>query len=252
MSKELWGPVFDYVGRYDVSTRGQVRSLLSRYGGRERRRKVPKILKPWVASGKLVVSLVDSNSVRKSRMVHQLVADTFKGPLPENRYLVFKDNNLLNVRLDNLRYSQGSGRAYKGRSSRFPGVYWSNKDRTWFSRVCHKGRSYSIVWDKDELVVFDAYMKVAPYINGDDEAFFRTKHQVWHLHRKKSRGKFSSKYPGVYLQKPYNNWLAYSPSYLTGKREYIGSYPSEEEAYHALVSFTKVRLKTLTLPNPQT
>lgn len=72
--EEVWRPIKDYEGKYEVSNPGRVRSFFDNHG---KRRAEPKILKPQKdKDGYLHVGLwKNSNMTRKS--VHRLVAETF-------------------------------------------------------------------------------------------------------------------------------------------------------------------------------
>lgn len=90
---EIWRDIVGYAGLYMISNLGRVKSL--RYG-KER------ILRPAMnTSGYLTVSLMN-NSVRKTYLLHRLVAQAFI-PNPDNKPQVHHiDGNPLNNNLNNL------------------------------------------------------------------------------------------------------------------------------------------------------
>ena len=115
---EIWKDIAEYEGFYQVSNRGNVRSVdrrgLQGYGRRER------MLKPgYTSRGYLQVNLT-KNGKSKTRTVHRLVAETFI-PNPENSLQVshidkIKDNN----NVENLEwYSSKYNKRYGARSKRF-------------------------------------------------------------------------------------------------------------------------------------
>lgn len=67
---ELWRPVKNYIGYYDVSSQGRIRSLGGRRGSSER------VLKPANMKGYLCVSL-SASGTKRTRLVHHLVAEAF-------------------------------------------------------------------------------------------------------------------------------------------------------------------------------
>lgn len=72
--KEIWAPIKDYEGLYEVSSFGRVRSL---------KRKAPYILKPCNNGyGYLTVSLIKDGK-QKTVKIHRLVGETFI-PNPDN------------------------------------------------------------------------------------------------------------------------------------------------------------------------
>lgn len=81
--RESWKPIAGYVGRYEVSNRGRVRSLPGRQRGR--------ILRPGAQSrGYLTVLLYDGSKPKKPRshLVHLLVMAAFGPACPGVGYTV--------------------------------------------------------------------------------------------------------------------------------------------------------------------
>ena len=71
MEEEIWKPIKDYEGLYEVSNLGRVKSLNYRKTGKE------KILKNMKNNnGYLVVGLT-KNGKRKNYLIHRLVAEAF-------------------------------------------------------------------------------------------------------------------------------------------------------------------------------
>lgn len=93
---ELWRPIKNYEGLYEVSSCGRVRSL---------RRRAPFILKQTNNGyGYLMVDLF-KDGFRKKAKVHRLVAETFI-PNPDNLETVdHLDRNRTNNCIENLRWS---------------------------------------------------------------------------------------------------------------------------------------------------
>ncbi len=95
--KIRWESVLGFDGRYEVSTAGQVRSLLGR----------GRILRPAPVNGYPVVSL-HKNLCQKSYPVHKLVLEAFKGPCPNGMQARHKDGDRLNPSLSNLQWGTQS------------------------------------------------------------------------------------------------------------------------------------------------
>lgn len=111
-SSEIWKPIKNYEGLYEVSNLGNVRSLSNRWGTRKKERKVKQQL---TAKNYKRISL-SKNNKKKSYLVHCLVYTAFYGEIPLNYEVNHKDynrtnNNLNNLELltheDNVRYSKG-------------------------------------------------------------------------------------------------------------------------------------------------
>lgn len=110
MSKtEEWRDVVGYVGRYQVSSLGRVRSLPNRV------RKTEIILKPGVhRHGHLLVNLTRATAdgwKQKCHWVHRLVLEAFVGPCPDGMEGCHNDGNPANNCLDNLRWDTPVGNA---------------------------------------------------------------------------------------------------------------------------------------------
>lgn len=122
--EEIWKPVKDYEGLYEVSNLGRVRSL-PRYTTKG------KVLKEYVNphNGYCYVSLSKHND-RKPKRIHCLVMSAFcpvikKPGYDKNFTIDHKDGNKTNNRLDNLEWctqSENQIRAYElginGKSTR--------------------------------------------------------------------------------------------------------------------------------------
>lgn len=99
--EEVWRPVAETGGQYEVSSTGRVRSWVSRWGPRTS----PKVLKPTPAAhGYLQVCLPSGK-----KAVHRLVADAFIGPCPDGYEVAHNDGNNQNNAAVNLRYATHSG-----------------------------------------------------------------------------------------------------------------------------------------------
>ena len=108
---EIWKPVVDYEGWYEVSSFGRVRRTTpgkSTYSGR--------ILANWSKyDGYLCIELRKNNKGRQF-VVHRLVAEAFIGSCPEGKEANHKDGNKHNNIPENLEYvtpSENQYHAYK-------------------------------------------------------------------------------------------------------------------------------------------
>jgi len=91
---EVWLPVPEYDGLYEVSNLGRVRS--ARTGA---------VLAPSATSGYLHVSLCRNGEVRTAR-VHRIVLTAFCGQEPfQGAHAAHNDGNSLNCALTNLRWA---------------------------------------------------------------------------------------------------------------------------------------------------
>lgn len=90
---ERWAPIDGFVGRYEVSDHGRIKSLdFSRSGS-------PGIMSTVIRRGYLSVMLG-----RKQRTVHSLVAAAFIGPKTESMVINHIDGCKTNNAIENLEY----------------------------------------------------------------------------------------------------------------------------------------------------
>lgn len=95
---EQWKPVNGFEGRYEVSSLGRIRSLLTG---------APRLLHPGLQSrGYLTVMLYDGTIPKKPRSitVHKIVADAFIGPCQEGMTVNHIDGDKKNNEASNLEY----------------------------------------------------------------------------------------------------------------------------------------------------
>lgn len=108
MTAEEWRPVLGYVGHYEVSNLGRVRSLdrLDRRG----HRLSGQMRKPVVNRYAYVMLCVDDQ--RKLARVHTLVLEAFVSPRPDGLEACHGDGDPLNNRLSNLRWDTRSANEF--------------------------------------------------------------------------------------------------------------------------------------------
>lgn len=127
METEKWLPVPNYVGLYDVSSHGRVRSLRPRATsnrGGSNPRDTTGILKPgYNSSGYPHVALFDASGRRRTTKVHVIVLEAFVSPRPPGAVAghlnaVRDDNRLENLRwlsvADNIAQRDNDGNTPRG------------------------------------------------------------------------------------------------------------------------------------------
>lgn len=107
---ETWRPVPGWVGFYEVSDLGQVRSVPRIDSGGNRRRGLVRRAAPD-RKGYLRVQLHRSGS-RKSAKVHRLVLEAFVGPCPPDMEGCHGDGDPANNSLINLRWDTASANTF--------------------------------------------------------------------------------------------------------------------------------------------
>ena len=79
MEREIWKPIKDYEGLYEVSNMGKIKRLSKTIIDYKERERIfeEKIMKPFKSnSGYLMIDLT-KNKIRRRFLVHRLVAEAF-------------------------------------------------------------------------------------------------------------------------------------------------------------------------------
>lgn len=99
MQKEIWKPIKNYEGLYEVSNFGRVKSLAKNRPGQSNEEMIKKLVKG--SNGYFHVSLYKS-SKPETFSIHRLVIETFCGV--SDLHVNHKDGNKENNRVENLEY----------------------------------------------------------------------------------------------------------------------------------------------------
>jgi hypothetical protein len=163
---EIWKPIPNYEGLYEVSNFGRVKSLnraMKRNNGTSYYVK-ETILKHGINhDGYRIVSL-SVNSKSKTRAIHQLVAEAFLSHIPNGQSLVVnhKDFNRQNNHVGNLEVTtmrENSNRIHLPSSSKYIGVCWYNKANKWMARIRINGRQKYLGIFSSDAEASEAYQK---------------------------------------------------------------------------------------------
>lgn len=100
---EVWRPVARYLGYYEVSDQGRVRSIWFKNINANQRRPIPLVLTQFQhASGYRSVSLCPSKGVKVTEHVHTLVCEAFHGARPDGLLCGHRDGDGANNAASNL------------------------------------------------------------------------------------------------------------------------------------------------------
>ena len=155
MTKEIFKPIPNYEGLYEVSNMGNVKSL--KYG-RER------FLKPSKHRyGYSLVSL-SKNNVAKTWLLHQIIAMSFMGHKPCGYDLVIDhiNNNPADNRLCNLQIISHRENIFKTQgqySSQYKGVHWHKVKNKWQSIFGINKKKHHLGYFDNEYDAHLAYQK---------------------------------------------------------------------------------------------
>ncbi len=152
---EIYKDVIGYEGIYKVSNLGNVKSFKF---GKEKQIKLYKN-----TNGYLRVNL-RINGIQKTRIVHQLVAESFLNHKRCGFELVINhidldktNNNLQNLEIVTQR--ENANFKHIKSSSSYVGVSWNKKSNKWISRIRINSKSKYLGLFIDELEASEAYQK---------------------------------------------------------------------------------------------
>ena len=107
--REIWRPVWGYVGYYEVSNFGRVKSLSRKVwrGKKGFRLHRGRVLKPKKRNKYWAVNLSKDGEIF-TKSIHRLVLEAFVGSCPFNMMTRHLDGNRGNNNLSNLKYGTNS------------------------------------------------------------------------------------------------------------------------------------------------
>lgn len=159
--EELFKDIKNYEGLYEVSNKGNVKSLARYRGGNSSKYFMPeKLLKIKINNhGRPCVNL-SKDGIVKSLIVHQLIAIAFLNHTVCGHLLIVDhiDNNPLNNNLENLQIitsRKNTTKDMKKGSSRFIGVY-RDKNK-WRSTITINKIKKHLGYFKEEVEAYIAY-----------------------------------------------------------------------------------------------
>lgn len=139
--EEIWKDVIGYEGHYKVSNLGSIKSLSRiRKAGEGYYKTKEIILKQSTSTNKRLTINLSKENITKTRLVHQLVAESFLGHISNGLKLVIDhiDDNYLNNKVDNLQIvtQRFNARKTQGRdSSKYKGVHWCKRSKKWRATI---------------------------------------------------------------------------------------------------------------------
>lgn len=218
---EIWKDVVGYENVYEVSDLGRVRSLSYNKTGKV------KLFSPCMRMGYPSVSL-SKNGKKKHKTIHSLVVESFidsdykiKGLIVNHKNFKRDDNRLTNLEVITNR--ENTNLKHIEHSSKYTGVCWNKRENKWESRITFNGSQKYLGKFKSEDEASLYYEEALMCINegrlGDIRTSIKTK---------------SSIHKGLSFVSQRNNWRVVLP--INGKKKYLGSFKTEEEAYNVLLT----------------
>lgn len=214
---EQWKDVPEYEGIYQVSDLGRVKSLKGKLS------KEPYILKQSapIHSKRKYLCL---NLYKKGNCIFNaeiLVAMAFLGHVRCGFKLVVDHINNIKTdnRLENLQlisHRENCSKDKKNKTSKYTGVSWCKRRNIWVCYVKIDNSNYNLGRFNKEIYAYNAYKKAV-----FDWETSKIKPKI-----KSKKG--TNKYVGICFNGK-NSWIANFT--LNGKRIYVGSFKTEEDAY---------------------
>jgi len=160
MENENWRPIKGFVGVYEISSFGKVRSLPRLVkSGKSKRLVKGRILRQRIHNGYFQIDL-HSRGIKKTYFVHQLMAVAYLAHAPNRHNIVVdhKDNDRLNNRISNLQlitHRLNSSKDRKGGKSKYVGV--SKVPKGFSARISIDGKRIFLGHYESELEAHKAY-----------------------------------------------------------------------------------------------
>ena len=163
---EIWKSIPNYEGLYEVSNLGNVKSLSRKvFNNKYYRITKDKLLKPGISSGGYPLVVLCKNNSKKTRTVHQLVAESFLGHTPCGYTLVVDHiNDVRNDnRVENLQVVTNRFNTFKTQgkySSKYKGVFFNKRTNKYEAQIWSELRvSKRIGQYNTELEASNAYQE---------------------------------------------------------------------------------------------
>lgn len=149
---------------YQVSNLGNVKSLKKYRGTSER-----VLVKSTDSRGYSNVCIFE-NKIKKTRTVHQLVAEAFLGHNPCGHKLVVnhKNFNRTDNRLENLEIVTqrvNTDLKHRDSTSQYVGVSWITRENKWVAQIVTNGKTKFLGYFSDEVKASECYLEALSYIN---------------------------------------------------------------------------------------
>lgn len=169
--KEIWKDIDGYIGHYQISNLGNVKSLTRIITGN----RSPQLIKEKILKsannnyGYLTVSL-RLNGIGKNHTIHRLVAKAFLNNENHVNDVNHIDGNRMNNCLNNLewvsrRENLSHGVQRRCTTSKYNGVHYNSRESKWKSILYHNKKHIFLGLFDDEYHAHLAYLKACKKYN---------------------------------------------------------------------------------------
>jgi len=161
---EIWKDIIGYEGRYQVSNLGNVKTL------NYKKQNIEKVLCKYLEINGYYSVCLFKDDKKKTRLIHQLVAESFLNHTPCGYKLVVNHKNFIRTdnRLENLEvitHRENANKTHLKNSSKFVGVCFRKDANKWQSRILINGKRLSLGMYHNEYDAHLAYQKKLYTIN---------------------------------------------------------------------------------------
>jgi hypothetical protein len=167
---EQWKDIPKYIGLYQVSDLGRVKSLQKTILSKTSVSRTYKelIMKQSISEKYLVVGLT-KNKKAKQGVVHRLMAIAFLNhkPCGMRRVIDHIDENKINNTLPNIQiisHRLNVSKSIKNVSSKYTGVHWDKQRNKWASQIRINGKIKHLGCFSEEIEASKAYNKVLKFL----------------------------------------------------------------------------------------
>lgn len=226
-SEEVWKPIKDYEGLYEISNFGRVKNA-----------KHNTMLKMHNKEGYQRLAL-HRNGKSRCVYVHRLVAETFiENHDPKKKVVDHIDRERTNNHVSNLRWatlSQNSkNRHITGGKSKYKGVTFRERNQKYEVNACFNSKHHYIGSYENEKQAAKAYNEACiKLLESDDFTMLNDISDEESISKldgnvKRKRKNASSKFFGVSWRKDTQKWQAFV--YVNGQKTNLGCFANEIDA----------------------
>lgn len=163
---EIWKPIINYEGYYEISNKGNIRSLdriINLKNGFTRNEK-GKTMKIGISHKNYKYVNLSKNSKNTQYEIHRLLAINFLENINNFNIVNHIDGNTLNNNLNNLewcniRENATHGNLFKNKTSKYPCVYKPKNSNKFLAEINHNKEKIYLGSFDTELIAYEEVLK---------------------------------------------------------------------------------------------
>lgn len=160
---EIWKEVKGFEGIYEVSNLGRVKALsIRRLNGRYYFISKEKILKQGINARGYCILILNKNGIRKTKSVHQIVAEAFLNHKPCGHKLVINHKNFVRTdnKLENLEIitqRENASQSHLKNTSKYVGVSFYKPNNKWVAQIVVNKKQIRLGYFENEIDASNRY-----------------------------------------------------------------------------------------------